>query len=102
VVETDARPYVHLVNRYATIKRVVVGKPLESHLEGDQRLGKPTALAVFASDAISSTAYATEEILQVLVPLAALAALDYLIPISVVVVVLLAIVVASYHQTIHA
>lgn len=90
------------MSRYATLKRVVVGKPLESHLEAHQRLGKPTALAVFASDAISSTAYATEEILQVLVPLAAMAALDYLVPLSLVVVVLLVIVVTSYHQTIHA
>jgi amino acid transporter len=84
------------------VKRVVVGRPLESDLEAHQRLGKPTALAVFASDAISSTAYATEEILQVLVPIAALGALDYLIPLSLVVVVLLVIVVTSYHQTIHA
>ena len=84
------------------MKRVIVGKPLESDLEAHQRLGKPTALAVFASDAISSTAYATEEILHVLVPIAALAALDYLVPLSLVVVVLLVIVVTSYHQTIHA
>lgn len=90
------------MSAYSSLKRVLVGKPLESHLEGHQRLGKPTALAVFASDAISSTAYATEEILQVLVPIAGLAALEDLIPISLVVVVLLAIVVTSYHQTIHA
>jgi amino acid transporter len=90
------------MSAYSTIKRVLVGKPLETHLEAHQRLGKPTALAVFASDAISSTAYATEEILHVLVPIAALAALDYLVPISLVVVVLLAIVVTSYHQTIAA
>ncbi len=87
---------------YSTVKRVIVGRPLESDLEAHQRLGKPVALAVFASDAISSTAYATEEILHVLVPIAAMAALDYLIPLSLVVVVLLAIVVTSYHQTIHA
>ncbi len=87
---------------YSTVKRVVVGSPLESHLEGEQRLGKPTALAVFASDAISSTAYATQEILVVLVPLAAMSALDYLVPISIVVILLLIIVVTSYHQTIHA
>ena len=87
---------------YSTIKRVVVGSPLESHLEGEQRLGKPTPLAVFASDAISSTAYATQEILVVLVPLAGMAALDYLVPLSLVVIVLLVIVVTSYHQTIHA
>ena len=87
---------------YSTVKRVVVGSPLESHLEGEQRLGKPTALAVFASDAISSTAYATQEILVVLVPLAGMAALNYLVPLSLVVIVLLVIVVTSYHQTIHA
>ncbi len=90
------------MSAYSTVKRVLVGRPLETHLEGEQRLGKPTALAVFASDAISSTAYATEEILHVLVPIAALAALDYLIPISFVVVLLLFIVVTSYHQTIAA
>ena len=87
---------------YSTVKRLVVGRPLATEEELHQRLGKPTALAVFASDAISSTAYATEEILLVLVPFAALAALDYLIPIAVIVVVLLTIVVVSYRQTIFA
>jgi hypothetical protein len=43
-------------------KRLLVGKPIASSEEEHQRIGKPTALAVFASDAISSTAYATEEI----------------------------------------
>ncbi len=75
---------------------------MPSSEERHQRLGKIVALAVFASDAISSTAYATEEILLVLVPLAAMDALEYLIPIAVVVVVLLAIVISSYRQTIHA
>ena len=89
------------MSRWSTVKRVVVGKPLESHLEAHQRLGKPTALAVFASDAISSTAYATEEILHVLVPIAAMAALDYLIPLSLVVVVLLFIVVTSVPYHLH-
>src|SRR5688500_8874869 len=87
---------------YSTLKRVVVGRPLATEEELHQRLGRPTALAVFASDAISSTAYATEEILLVLLPLAAMAALDYLIPIAVIVVILLAIVVTSYRQTIYA
>ena len=41
-------------------KRILVGKPIASSEEQHQRLGKPTALAVFASDAISSTAYATD------------------------------------------
>ncbi len=86
----------------STLKRLLVGKPLASSEEGHQRLGKLVALAVFASDAISSTAYATEEILHVLVPLGGLEALEYLIPIAVIVVVLLAIVIISYRQTIFA
>jgi amino acid transporter len=84
-------------------KRTVVGSPLASEDEQHQRLGIPTALAVFASDAISSTAYASEEILIVLVPVAGLSvALDQLIPISIIVMVLLVLVITSYRQTIHA
>ena len=86
----------------ATIKRVLVGAPLATADEGHQRLPKVIALAVFASDAISSTAYATEEILHVLVPVSAMAGLEYLIPIAIVVVALLAIVITSYRQTISA
>jgi amino acid transporter len=87
---------------YAVIKRLLLGRPLRSAEQEHQRLIKLIALAIFSSDAISSTAYATEEILHVLVPLAAMGALDYLIPISFVVVTLLAIVVFSYRQTIFA
>jgi amino acid transporter len=87
---------------YAAVKRLLLGRPLRSAEQEHQRLIKVIALAIFSSDAISSTAYATEEILHVLVPLAAMAALDYLIPISFVVVTLLAIVVFSYRQTIFA
>lgn len=87
---------------YSILKRIVVGSPLASSEESHQRLGRPTALAVFASDAISSTAYATEEILLVLVPVAGLAALGDLAPIALVVVALLTIVVISYRQTIYA
>lgn len=84
------------------LKRLVVGRPLASADESHRRLAKVFALAIFASDAISSTAYATEEILHVLVPIAAEEALEYLIPISIVVMVLMAIVVSSYRQVIHA
>jgi amino acid transporter len=84
------------------LKRLVVGKPLASADESHQRILKVFALAIFASDAISSTAYATEEILHVLVPIAAAEALEYLIPISIVVMVLMAIVVSSYRQVIYA
>jgi len=87
---------------YAVLKRLLLGRPLRSAEQEHQRLIKVIALAIFSSDAISSTAYATEEILHVLVPLAGAAALDDLIPISLVVVTLLAIVVFSYRQTIFA
>ncbi len=86
----------------SVLKRLVVGQPLATSEEQHQRLGRPTALAVFASDAISSTAYATEEILLVLVPLAGLAALSDLMPISFIVIALLTVVVTSYRQTIYA
>src|SRR2546428_10731429 len=84
------------------VKRILLGRPLSSAEQEHQRLIKLVALAVFSSDAISSTAYATEEILHVLVPFAAMEALDYLIPISLIVLGLLAIVVFSYRQTIFA
>jgi len=87
---------------YSALKRLVVGPPIASSEEHHTRLGRPTALTVFASDAISSTAYATEEILLVLVPVAGLAALDDLVPISIIVAVLLTLVIFSYRQTIYA
>ncbi|MFN8018753.1 MAG: APC family permease [Acidimicrobiales bacterium] len=84
-------------------KRFIVGKPIASSEEQHQRLGKPTALAVFASDAISSTAYATEEMLLVLLMAVTVPqAYSYLVPIAIAAVILLAIVGISYTQTIHA
>jgi amino acid transporter len=86
------------------IKRILLGRPLASHEEDHQRLRKLIALPVFASDAISSTAYATDEILLVLLGQAAIgaAAWRYLSPLAIVVCVLLTIVVVSYRQTIYA
>ncbi|HEU5152418.1 MAG TPA: APC family permease [Iamia sp.] len=87
----------------STLKRALVGRPLASSDEEHQRLGKPTALAVFASDAISSTAYATQEMLFILMGAVMFPASHrYLVPIAVAAVVLLAIVAISYSQTIHA
>src|ERR1700712_5407018 len=84
-------------------KRLLVGKPIASSEEQHQRLGKPTALAVFASDAISSTAYATEEMLLVLMMAVVYrASHTSLTPIPIAAVILLAIVGTSYTQTIHA
>jgi amino acid transporter len=85
-------------------KRILIGRPIATSEEGHQRLGKRTALPIFASDAVSSTAYATDEVILVLTAQAGigLAAFGKLVPIAVVVAVLLVIVVASYRQTIHA
>src|SRR5581483_3579868 len=64
--------------------------------------GKPTALAVFASDNLSSSAYATEEILKVLVPVAGVAAFALVVPVTIALLVVLAFLILSYRQTIKA
>src|SRR4051794_37334533 len=86
------------------LKRLLVGRPLSNTQMEEQRLPKTIALAVFSSDALSSTAYATEEILFVVaVGGSSLAlGLSKLIPIAVVVATLLAIVIISYRQVIFA
>jgi amino acid transporter len=88
----------------AILKRVLVGRPLASSEAEHQRIPKTIALAVFSSDAISSTAYATEEILFVTALGASSLALglDVLVPIAIAVAILLAIVVTSYRRTIYA
>ncbi len=83
------------------LKKVFVGRPLATAQARHERLSKASALAVFSSDALSSVAYATEEILLVLV-LAGTVALSYSIPIGIAIAVLIAIVVSSYRQTILA
>ena len=87
--------------RLSRLKRVFLGSPLPTAQSRHERLAKSTALAVFASDALSSVAYATEEILLVLV-LAGTVALSYSLPISIAIAILIAIVVSSYRQTIRA
>lgn len=83
------------------IKHLLFGRPLASDRLDQERLGKATALAVLSSDAISSVAYATDQILFVLAGLGVLA-LHYVIPISGVIVGLLVLVGLSYRQTIFA
>jgi amino acid transporter len=83
------------------LKRIFVGSPLPTAQSRHERLDKRTALAVFASDALSSVAYATEEILLVLI-LAGSVALSYSLPIAIAICALIAIVVSSYSQTIRA
>jgi amino acid transporter len=85
------------------LKRRVLGPPLRTDQLEHERLGKPTALAVFASDALSSTAYASEEILRAMVPVIGfLAFTAYLVPITAVLVSVLVILIFSYRQTIKA
>jgi amino acid transporter len=79
----------------------LIGRPLHSADAPHQTIGKLVGLAVFASDALSSTAYATQEILIILA-VAGTLAFGYAFPISIAIVVLLAIVTISYEQTIHA
>jgi amino acid transporter len=84
------------------LKRKLLGKPLHSDELDHQRLGKPTALAVFASDNLSSSAYATEEILHVLVPAVGFAAFSLVLPITGALLVMLALLILSYRETIKA
>jgi amino acid transporter len=83
------------------VKHVLVGSPIPTAREAHERLTKAKALAVFSSDALSSVAYATEEIMKVLI-LAGVGLLSLSLPISMVIVLLLTIVVISYRQTIKA
>jgi amino acid transporter len=86
---------------YTTLKKILLGPRLLTADAGHQTISKKVGLAVFASDALSSTAYATDEILFVLI-LAGTGALTISIPIAITIAVLLAIVTISYEQTIHA
>ena len=84
------------------LKNFLLGKPLVNEQMKGERLGKPTALAVLSSDVISSSAYATEQILTVLVPVIGLAAFSLVLPVSVLILVVLAAVAASYFQVVKA
>lgn len=79
----------------------LIGNPLATADAPHQTIGKAVGLAVFASDALSSTAYATQEIMVILA-MAGVAAFGWVFPISIAIVVLLAVVTISYEQTIHA
>ena len=79
----------------------LIGRPLQTADAPHQTIGKAVGLAVFASDALSSTAYATQEIMFILAA-AGTAAFGYVFPISITIVLLLIIVSLSYQQTIHA
>ncbi len=83
------------------LSHFLLGRPLQTADAGEETITKKVGLAVFASDALSSTAYATQEILVILAA-AGTMAFGYVFPIAIVIVALLAIVVVSYVQVIHA
>ena len=87
---------------FGRVKRVLIGAPISTAEAGHQRLTKVKALAVLSSDALSSVAYATEEILRVLLLAGGLAILDVSLPVGAAIIALLVIVGVSYRQTIKA
>lgn len=82
-------------------RNFLIGRPLQTADAPHQTIGKAVGLAVFASDALSSTAYATQEIMFILAA-AGSGALGFVFPITIAIVVLIVIVSISYQQTIHA
>jgi amino acid transporter len=114
----DARPQPSLTNepgRRSTVKtaqipetlnyrvkRFLLGPPLVSDQLQGQRLGKPTALAVLSSDVMSSSAYASEEILRILVPIAGLVAFSLVTPITGAILAVLAVVTICYRDVVRS
>jgi amino acid transporter len=99
--ERTLQPHGIVGRLFGLVQRAVVGPRIPTEHELHERIGVGKGLAVFASDNISSSAYATEEIMRVLV-LAGAGALALTLPITVAIVVVLAVVVTSYQQTIRA
>jgi amino acid transporter len=96
-----SRPITPAERVVSRLKGVLIGRPLASEEEIGERLSKKKALAIFSSDAISSSAYATEEILKVLIA-ASTIAIGYSIGISAAIAGLLAVVAISYRQVCRA
>ena len=95
--EAASRPRSRSGRAFARVRGALFGRPLANYEDIEERLPKKKALAIFSSDAISSSAYATEEILRVLV-LAGASALILSLPVAIAIALLLAIVAASYRQ----
>ena len=96
-----SRPLTPAGRLLARLSAIALGRPLASEEEIGERLSKKKALAIFSSDAISSSAYATEEILRVLI-LAGAAALLVSIEIAIAIAIMLAMVALSYRQVCRA
>jgi amino acid transporter len=99
--ESASMPRTPAGRAFARIRGVLFGRPLSIHEEITQRLSKTKALAIFSSDPISSSAYATEEILRVVV-VAGAGALFLSLPVAAAIALLLAVVSISYRQIVHA
>ncbi|MEW6058783.1 MAG: APC family permease [Actinomycetota bacterium] len=83
-------------------KRAILGPPIPTHRLSHERLGKITALPIFASDALSSVAYATEEMMRAMYVAAGVAMFSLIMPISFAIAVILVTLIFSYRQTIKA
>ena len=83
-----------------TAKRRLLGPPLVNDQLGEQRLSKPLALGVLSPDGISSSAYGTEEILIVLVPVVGVAAFSLILPLTLVILFVMTLVVLSYREVV--
>src|SRR4051794_17139006 len=100
---TTRRPAIDLPEpRSYRMKKRILGPALTTDQLEHERLGIPTAVAVFSSDCISSSAYATEEILKVLVGAIGVAAFSLVVPITLAIVVVLLFLILSYRETIKA
>jgi len=97
VLEPDTR----LGKALSGLRTVLLGRRLTTESEGEERVSKTTGLAIFASDNISSSAYATEETMRTLA-IAGAAGLALTMPLTVAIIVILAIVVTSYLQVVRA
>jgi amino acid transporter len=87
-------------SRAYRLKTLLLGPPLISDDMSGERLGKPTALAVLSSDVMSSSAYATEEILRILIPVGGLAAFALVTPITLLILAVLAVVTVCYREVV--
>ena len=96
-----SEPRTAIGRRIARARAIIFGKPLTSSQETEERLSKKLALPIFSSDAISSSAYATDEILKVLI-LAGAVALTWSIPVAAAIALMLTIVAFSYRQVCRA
>ena len=86
---------------FSSLKKFIIGKPLATEAMQGEKLNVPFGLAILSSDAVSSVAYASEEILWVLIPVIGLLSYEYMFEAAVAIIILLTILVFSYRQTIN-